>query len=248
MKYQIKVSASITTRNTSFDVYCNSLPKRKILTVDQEHKLFLIYRINPGSKESKAAKKELIESNLLFVISIAKKYDGLLPLMDLIQAGNLGLLIAVERFDPTRGFKLISFAVNWIRCYIMEAIRKDSKIIVTPSHIKYDERAVVFSLNQLNHKDDDHPYEKQDLLLSDINTDEEFFHKDLGLVLRKAIEKLHEPDRAYIKEAYGIDCEQLSIEEIGKKHFRTRESVGAHVKSAKKKLYRIAGKELLAFM
>ena len=95
-----------------------------------EEEVFTAQQAKLGNQ---AAKKKMIESNLRFVVSVAKKYQGRgLPFIDLINEGNLGLMRAVERFDVTRGFKFISYAVWWIRQAILQALAEHSRVIRLP--------------------------------------------------------------------------------------------------------------------
>lgn len=124
-----KISKSITDRNVeSIGLYFKDVSRNKVLSAEEESKLYS--EIKKGNKK---AIDKLITSNLRFVISVAKKYQGNgLSLVDLIQEGNLGLIKAAEVFDPDRGIKFISYAVWWIRQSIMKALSDQSRTIRLP--------------------------------------------------------------------------------------------------------------------
>ncbi len=126
---QLKISKSITNRESaSLDKYLQEISKYDLISVDEE--VDLARRIKKGDKE---AMEKLIKSNLRFVVSVAKQYQNQgLSLPDLINEGNLGLIKAAEKFDETRGFKFISYAVWWIRQSIMQAINEQSRIVRLP--------------------------------------------------------------------------------------------------------------------
>ena len=125
---QLKILKSITNNESpSLYKYFNEISKVSLLSVEEE--LDLIVKIKKGDN---VAFEKFIKSNLLFVVSVAKQYQNLgLSLPDLINEGNLGLINAVNKFDETRGFKFISYAVWWIRESIMRALSQES-IIRTP--------------------------------------------------------------------------------------------------------------------
>lgn len=135
---QLKISQKITVReNKSLNIYLTDIARLGgPLTSEEENELTQL--VKDGDKEtSEKAAKKLIESNLRFVVSVAKQYQNLssaISLEDLIDEGNLGLIKAVYRFDPTRGFKLISFAVWWIRQAIMEYLSENARKIRLPSN------------------------------------------------------------------------------------------------------------------
>jgi len=114
--------------NRALSKYLEEIGKYSPLTPDEEIDLAL--RIHQGDGQ---ARQKLAESNLRFVVSVAKDYQGQgLPLTDLINEGNLGLIKAAERFDETRGFKFISYAVWWIRQSILQALAEHSRIVRLP--------------------------------------------------------------------------------------------------------------------
>jgi RNA polymerase primary sigma factor len=126
---QLKITKSITNRDSSsLEKYLQEVGKEELLTPDEE--VELAQRIKKGDK---AALEKLTRANLRFVISVAKQYQFQgLSLPDLINEGNLGLIKAAERFDETKGFKFISYAVWWIRQSILQAIAEQSRVVRLP--------------------------------------------------------------------------------------------------------------------
>lgn len=128
---QLKISKSITKKESqSLDHYFSEVSKIKLLTEQEEFEL-----LNKVSKGDKHALNEIVKANLRFVISVAKQFQNQgLSLEDLISEGNIGLIKAAERFDNSRGFKFISYAVWWIRQSIMQSISDNGKMIRLPNN------------------------------------------------------------------------------------------------------------------
>ena len=126
---QLKIIKSITNRNIgSLDKFLQDISKEELITPEEE--VQLAQRIKAGDE---VALEKLVKSNLRFVISVAKQYQNQgLSLPDLINEGNIGLIKAARRFDETRGFKFISFAVWWIRQSILQALAEKSRIVRLP--------------------------------------------------------------------------------------------------------------------
>ena len=126
---QLKIAPSITKRDGEIlDKYLQEIGREEILTPDQE--VELARRIHEGDRK---ALDRLVRSNLRFVVSVAKQYQNQgMSLPDLINEGNLGLIKAAEKFDETRGFKFISYAVWWIRQSILQAMSEHSRIVRLP--------------------------------------------------------------------------------------------------------------------
>ena len=137
---QLKITKSITNRESaSLDKYLQEIGREELITVEDE--VELAQRIRKGDQE---ALEKLTRANLRFVVSVAKQYQNQgLSLPDLINEGNLGLIKAAEKFDETRGFKFISYAVWWIRQSILQAFAEQSRIVRLPLN-------QVGSLNKIN--------------------------------------------------------------------------------------------------
>ena len=126
---QLKITKSITNRESaSLDKYLQEIGREELISVSEE--VELAQRIKKGDK---AALEKLTKANLRFVVSVAKQYQNQgLSLPDLISEGNLGLIRAAQKFDETRGFKFISYAVWWIRQSILQALAEQSRIVRLP--------------------------------------------------------------------------------------------------------------------
>ena len=129
---QLKIQKSITNRSSeALDRYLVEIGRVPMITVEEE--IELAQAIRKGGKEGERAKEKLVKANLRFVVSVAKQYQHQgLSLTDLIDEGNIGLVKAAEKFDETRGFKFISYAVWWIRQSILQAIAEQSRIVRLP--------------------------------------------------------------------------------------------------------------------
>src|SRR5436189_5701656 len=126
---QLKITKQVTNRETaSLDKYLQEIGKVDLITADEE--VELAQKIKAGDQ---IALEKLTKANLRFVVSVAKQYQNQgLSLGDLINEGNLGLIKAAQRFDETRGFKFISYAVWWIRQSILQALAEQSRIVRLP--------------------------------------------------------------------------------------------------------------------
>ncbi len=126
---QLKITKQVTNRETgSLDKYLQEIGKVELITAEEE--VELAQRIKQGDK---IALEKLTKANLRFVVSVSKQYQNQgLSLPDLINEGNLGLIKAAQRFDETRGFKFISYAVWWIRQSILQALAEQSRIVRLP--------------------------------------------------------------------------------------------------------------------
>ena len=129
--YQLKIAPSITNREgEALERYLQDIGRAEMISPEEEVELSL--RIQKGDQ---TALTRLVRANLRFVVSVAKQYQSKgLGLIDIINEGNVGLIKAAQRFDPTRGFKFISYAVWWIRQSILQAITEKSRLVRLPSN------------------------------------------------------------------------------------------------------------------
>jgi len=126
---QLKITKQVTNRDTpSLDKYLQEIGRVDLISPEEE--VILARRIKSGETE---ALRKLVKANLRFVVSVAKQYQNQgMSLPDLINEGNLGLMKAAQRFDETRGFKFISYAVWWIRQAILQALAEQARIVRLP--------------------------------------------------------------------------------------------------------------------
>ena len=259
---QLKITKSITNRESaSLDKYLQEIGKEDLITVEEE--VELAQRIRKGDQK---ALEKLTRANLRFVVSVAKQYQNQgLSLQDLINVGNLGLIKAAEKFDETRGFKFISYAVWWIRQSILQALAEQSRIVRLPLN-------QVGSLNKINkafsrfeqenerrpspeeladsldlpaekvadtlrvsgrHISVDAPFvEGEDNSLLDVLVNDDspiadrtLINESLSTEVERALSTLTERERDIIKLFFGINTQEMTLEEIGEKFGLTRERV-----------------------
>ena len=259
---QLKITKSITNRESaSLDKYLQEIGKEDLITVEEEVEL-----AQRNRKGDQKALEKLTRANLRFVVSVAKQYQNQgLSLPDLINEGNLGLIKAAEKFDETRGFKFISYAVWWIRQSILQALAEQSRIVRLPLN-------QVGSLNKINkafsrfeqenerrpspeeladsldlpaekvadtlrvsgrHISVDAPFvEGEDNSLLDVLVNDDspiadrtLINESLSTEVERALSTLTERERDIIKLFFGINTQEMTLEEIGEKFGLTRERV-----------------------
>ena len=129
---QLKIDKRITDRSEeSLDKYLVEISRIPMISIDEE--VSLAQAIHAGGKKGDLAKDKLVSANLRFVVSVAKQYQNQgVPLSDLINEGNIGLINAADKFDETRGFKFISYAIWWIRQSILQCIAENSSMVRRP--------------------------------------------------------------------------------------------------------------------
>lgn len=182
---RLKITKSFTSRESvSLDKYLQEIRHEDLISSEEE--VALAQRIKKGDRE---AVKELTRANLRFVVSVAKQFQNQgLALSDLINEGNLGLIRAAERFDETRGFKFISYAVWWIRQSIFQAIAEHSRIVRLPSNRIDSVNKVRRALNSFEQENERRP-----------NLDE-------------IADRVGAPERKKLLDALHDDSHQLSVD------------------------------------
>ena len=259
---QLKITKSITNRESdSLDKYLQEIGHEELISVEEE--VELAQRIKKGDRK---ALEKLTKANLRFVVSVAKQYQNQgLSLPDLINEGNVGLIKAAEKFDETRGFKFISYAVWWIRQSILQAIAEQSRIVRLPLNQVGSVNKINRILNKFEQEHDrrpsideiadnvDIPHDKieeamkvnsrhvsvdapfadgEDNSLLDVLPNNDSPMADRKLVLEslreeinRALQTLNERERNIIEAFFGINQQEMTLEEIGDKYGLTRERV-----------------------
>lgn len=258
---KIRIVPSITNRDDlSLKLYFKDIYKYPILSLEEEQKLFK--EANNGDND---ALQKVIQSNLRFVITVAKQYQGQgISLVDLINEGNIGLCIAAKKFDNTRGFKFISYAVWWIRQSILQAIYNTSRTIrypityiskltkvnktISKLESEYDRPPTLKELSKnlnvsedeindvlLNTNscssmdiqigDDDNSTTIGDLLSNGETADQNLMFDSNKFKIRQILSKLKNREADIIRMYYGIDSQELSLEEIGTRFGMTGERI-----------------------
>lgn len=213
----------------STSAYFNSIKKTKPLTKKEEKILWEKFRLN----NDMSAREKLISANLKFVPTIAKQFKGYgLPFADIIEEGNIGLIKAIDRFDPKRDNKVISYAVWWIRKCILEAIEKKSMLEAENIDDIY------------NHVDDENEEESNENNIKvittekdDFNDNENEFSFNIKQVVEDLFEGVPERERSIISDYYGLYGEApKTLDEIGLEVNLTKERVRQLNEKALKKM------------
>ena len=259
---QLKITKSITNRESqSLDKYLQEIGHEELISVDEE--VELAQKIRNGDKK---AVEKLTKASLRFVVSVAKQYQNQgLSLPDLINEGNLGLIKAAKKFDETRGFKFISYAVWWIRQSILQALAEQSRLVRLPLNQVGSVNKVSRAFNKFEQENErrpsieeiaaeiDLPQDKiaeaikvgnrqisvdapfsdsDDNSLLDILPNTSIPNADKGLDIEslkeevnRALSTLNERERDILKDFFGLNGTELTLEEIGQKYGLTRERV-----------------------
>ncbi|MCH4147427.1 MAG: RNA polymerase sigma factor RpoD/SigA [Prevotella sp.] len=154
---QLKIQKSITNRSSeALDKYLVEIGRLPMISIDEETQL--AQQIRKGGPEGEKAKNKLITANLRFVVSVAKQYQHQeISLTDLIDEGNIGLIKAAQKFDETRGFKFISYAVWWIRQSIMQSITDQGRIVRLPLNLVGAENKIKHIIDKFEQENQRHP-------------------------------------------------------------------------------------------
>ena len=224
---QLKITKQVTNRETaSLDKYLQEIGKVELITADEE--VELAQRIRQGDM---VALEKLTKANLRFVVSVSKQYQNQgLSLPDLINEGNLGLIKAARRFDETRGFKFISYAVWWIRQSILQALAEQSRIVRLPlnkigSINKINKTYAKLEQEFLVQDEDNNMY---DVLKSDevVTPETELLYESLRKEIDRAISTLTQREADVVRLYFGLNGgHPMTLEEIGEKFDLTRERV-----------------------
>ena len=253
------MSRFIQNDEESITKYFKDVRKESLLTAEQEVELSKL--IQKGDAE---AKEKMIKSNLRFVISVAKQYQNKgLQLSDLIAEGNYGLMKAAERFDHTKGFRFISYAVWWIKQTITQSLNENSRTIRVPVNVitenqklykelqkasSYDEEQIIRdnstakqmpSTTSLFTKIDDEGSQLIDLI-EDESCDRPDFCPDEEIQLKKELDGvlsiLSEREQDIIKRYFGLYGESQTLEAIGEEYSLTKERIRQIKEKAIRKL------------
>jgi RNA polymerase primary sigma factor len=246
----ISTKRFIETSEDSISNYLKEVRKIDLLTPDEE--VVLTKKIAEGDK---IAQDKLVNANLRFVISIAKEYQGQgVPLVDLISEGNYGLIKAATKFDNTKGFRFISYAVWWVKQAILQSLSENSRTVRLPVNITNQLSKIkkeMAKFEQDNHRaptDNDmdlsvllHPKcgslnekinEDGDEILdlvadnSFIRPDEDFYGDEvLKSELEKTLSVLSEREKRIINMYFGIDGQPMTLEQIGDEFSLTKERI-----------------------
>lgn len=217
-------------------------------------------RIRAGLAKAIKAKRRFVETNLKLVIWVAKKHGGL-PLADRIQAGNIGLMRAVDRFDHRRGAKFSTYAVWWIRQHITRTVADTSRIIRLPVHVTESLRKVERACLSVEFQDDHEPDATRIATLADLSPnqvrkmlavpeeplpmddpgivkevcaiadegtpapEEMAMAAQMNMLLKEQVDRLEPRQAAVLRRRFGIDCDEHTLEEVGKEFGVTRERI-----------------------
>ena len=197
-------TGAVMTDTPSVKKYMSEIKKAPLLDRDEETAL-----ANEAKAGSVKARRRLVECNLRFAVQVAKQYQGMgLELEDLIQVANLGLFEAVERFDPSRGVKFISFAVWYVRAELQKALNDLSRVVRIPSHKTMTEGKDFSTLSTSKKVGDDEDSETYaDRYLSGEQAKAKHEVTDLKELLNVALNSLKPKQRDAVKMFYGIDRE-----------------------------------------
>ena len=262
---QLKIQKSITNRSSeALDKYLVEIGRAPLISIDEE--IELAQKIKKGGPEGERAKDKLVTANLRFVVSVAKQYQHQgLSLTDLIDEGNIGLIKAAQKFDETRGFKFISYAVWWIRQSILQALAEQSRIVRLPLNQVGSLNKISKAFSKFEQENERRPSPEEladeleipvdkisdtmkvsgrhisvdapfvegednsllDVLVNDDSpmADRSLVNESLSKEIDRALSTLTEREKDIIQMFFGINTQEMTLEEIGDKFGLTRERV-----------------------
>lgn len=206
--------------NRTVQVYYDDLKKYKPLTKAKEKRL-----LKQCKKGNIKAQNELLEANLKFVFDIAKHYTGRgIPISDLISEGNMGLIRAINKFDETQDVKFISYAVWWIRQYILDAIKKKKLLnIVEIEHVESNTNTLETVVSD---EEDDVIGRKDKIFSNESEENKKETAQAQKEIITKLLDVLNEREKKIIENYYGLNnCKELTLAEIGEKFNLSSERV-----------------------
>ena len=236
-------TGAVMTDTPSVKKYMSEIKKAPLLDRDEETAL-----ANEAKAGSVKARRRLVECNLRFAVQVAKQYQGMgLELEDLIQVANLGLFEAVERFDPSRGVKFISFAVWYVRAELQKALNDLSRVVRIPSHKTMTEGKDFSTLStskKVGEDEDSETYADRYLAGEQVKAKHEV--TDLKELLNVALNSLKPKQRDAVKMFYGIDREYaMHMEHIAEELNVTGERARQLVRQGECALKKVKGIEKL---
>lgn len=258
------MAKSILISTEEIQSYIKDLRKIKVISHERQEEIFKQLR-DPqlGKREKQELLNELVVGNLRFVITIAKLYQGQgLDLMDLISEGNIGLLKAADRFDPTSGFKFISYAVWWVKQSIMASLNENARMIRLPSNIIQEEQKKQKNKKQptdqffINYDDaktdvilphcvnlsdeiNDEGDQLIDVIINHDADDPEAFLKSREEVKKRVdlmLSILDPREKTIIEKSYGLTGVEMNLEDLGEEFGCTKERIRQLRDKALKKL------------
>lgn len=196
--------------------YLNSINRIKLMTQEEEREV-----AEKANKGDKSAQKKLVEANLRFVVKIANQYKSYMDVEDLINEGNMGLMHAAEKFDPSTGYRFNTYAVWWIRSYMQKAIRETSTGVKFPANKYEDMKLDKWKFASLEKSFEGSEEETACLgnLISDekvIDPEEDYCRKETEEIFRNSMKSLRGNEKEVLIKRYGLDGkEPMSLSKIG---------------------------------
>jgi RNA polymerase primary sigma factor len=248
----------IITNTEEIRIYFNDVKKLPVMNREREEEIFkLLHDVKINKEEKDKLKTELIYGNLRFVISVAKQYQNNgLEILDLISEGNIGLLKAIDKFDPKCGYKFISYAVWWIRQNIMSSINENGRTIRIPSNLIQEEQKskkvkiyddfitndssyVLPTCVDLSKEIDGEGNQLIDVIRNPNEENPEGIFNDAEEIktqVRELLNILDEREKTIIEKSYGLNGFEVSLEDLGVEFNCTKERVRQIRDKAIKKL------------